>query len=194
MGKIKIKVEKEKRIYIHNDLMNAAHHLKKNVLRVNEANEPGITLHIMGALAMLAFAYEAQINFVGYKKVANWNERDPFHIKSKKIFKALGMNPDLQARPFSSVQKLKEFRDFVAHGKPIEISESYEEIIEQDAEEEFELRTQMGHEEFCSMQNLIEVSEDVELVWKALLSSAGISHYDSITSSSGGRTFIGNVE
>lgn len=71
LGKIKIKVEKDKRIYIHNDLMNAAHHLKKNVLRINEANEPGITLHIMSTLTMLAFAYEAQINFIGYKTVSN---------------------------------------------------------------------------------------------------------------------------
>lgn len=82
------------------------------------------------------------------------------------------MDPDLKARPFSSVEQLKHFRDFIAHGKPIEENISYEEIIEQDADEEFELRIPMWHENFCTLQNLIEVSEDVELVWQALLKSA----------------------
>jgi len=193
LAKIKVKVEKNKRIYIHNDLMNAAHHLKKNVLRVDAAKEPGITLHIMGALAMLAFAFEAQINFIGFKCVSNWKERDAFQKKSNKIFSALKMKPDFKTRPYSSINKLKEFRDFVAHGKPIELTECYEEIVDQD-EEEFELRTPIGHEGFCTLSNLIEVTEDLQIVWKELLSNADIIHYDSITTSSGGQTFIEHVE
>ncbi|WP_137821583.1 hypothetical protein [Pseudomonas sp. D(2018)] len=70
-----VRKEVQKKIYIHNDLANAANHLRKRV-EENEAtdNHEGISLDIMACLTMLAFTFESRLNFIGAKTVDSWNE------------------------------------------------------------------------------------------------------------------------
>lgn len=191
MSKIKVKVDTSKNVYIHNDLMNVAYHLKEAILKKNEDNDEGINLDIMAALAILAFAYEAKINFIGHKKVEKWKERDSFKKKSSRIYSSLTLNPDLEVRPYSSIECLKKFRNYIAHGKPIEVSESYEKIIDQSDECRIDLNA--GHEDFCTLDNFLEIYEDVNKVWKELLNAADIQLYETITSGSSGVTYIEHV-
>ncbi len=191
MAKIKVKEVRHHRLYIHNDLMNVSFHLKEHVQKINANGEHGITLHIISALTMLAFTYEAQINFIGHKKVKIWKERESFKKKSSKIFQELNLTPNHNERPYSSIQKLKQFRDFIAHGKPVEKDIEVEKIVDQD--DEFDLGLKSDHEELCTLENLEEIYIDVNAVWEELLEVAGIEVFETITRNSGGRTYIEHV-
>ncbi|EHU9474426.1 hypothetical protein KZY47_004394 [Vibrio vulnificus] len=69
----------------------------------------------------LAFSVEALVNFVGYKKVHKWNEYDRFKIKMTKVCAIAGHEFDKNVGLYKLIWELKELRDSVAHGKPIEI-------------------------------------------------------------------------
>lgn len=187
------KVEKESRIYIHNDLANAAFHLKENVLRINDSQEAGIALHILGALTLYAFAMEAKINFLGSKTVDNWKERAPYHKKMAKVIKSCNVNYIQENRPLSTLTRLKEFRDLVAHGKPIEQNESFEHKVKRSDIEDLELRIPAPHDEYCTLEYLLEVAEDIDIFWNESLQGAGIEYFETVTRFSGGRQYLGEV-
>jgi len=193
MSKFKEVVHNEVRIYIHNDLANAAFHAKENVLRVKKTQEAGISLHIMSALTMYAFAFEAKINFLGDKLVPNWKEREAFHKKLKKVFAACELGYESNARPLSTINELKNFRDLIAHGKPFENSEEFERVVNRDNDEELELRIPSPHEQYCTVEFLLNVADDIEQIWKEVLECSDITTYETITRFSGGRTYIGEV-
>lgn len=77
----------------------------------------------MACAVMVAFAFEANVNFMGFKlheagKLSSWKEREPFMEKLKKVFGALGILADLDKRPLKSMERMKVLRDTLAHGKP----------------------------------------------------------------------------
>lgn len=187
------KVNKKSRIYIHNDLANAAFHLKENVLRINDSKEAGIALHILGALTLYAFAMEAKINFLGSKTIENWTEGAPYHIKISKIIKSCNVNYEHNNRPLSTLNRLKNFRDLVAHGKPIEESESFERKVKRSSNEELELRVPAPHDEYCTLEYLLEVAEDIDIFWNESLQGAGIEFFETVTRFSGDTQYLGEV-
>jgi len=72
MEKVRARVQSTKRVYIHNDLSNAAFHFKDAIEEKIKANETtGITFEYMACALMLAFTFEAKINFLGWKLVQN---------------------------------------------------------------------------------------------------------------------------
>lgn len=110
----------EQFINIHNDLMQAADHFKLAVeAKLKAGDRSGIAYDYMACLVMVAFAFEAQINFIGQEKIKQWNERENFHDKVKKVLAELKITPDWAKRPYSSMQYAKDFRDSLAHGKPV---------------------------------------------------------------------------
>ena len=74
----------------------------------------------MPGLTLLAFGVEARFNFLGAKRIADWTERAPAIEKIKKVSAHLGVELDFKVRPYLSLAKLKEFRDTLAHGQPVE--------------------------------------------------------------------------
>ena len=98
----------------------------------------------------------------------------------------------MEERPFSSIERLKTFRDFIAHGKPIETIETYETVIEQSDRVHVDL--EYGHEEFCTVENLMNIYTDIEAVWETYLTSAGIEHHQTKTWGNSGVTYIEHVE
>ncbi len=183
----KIEVKQVKKIYIHNDLMNVAFHMKEQILFKHSHGQEGIDLEILAALTMLAFAFEAKINFVGQKVVNKWKERESFKKKSSKIYSELELSPNLNERPFSSVEKLKKFRDFVAHGKPIDIC-----IVTEGEADGYRPRVDLkaGYEEICTIENFLEIYADVKEVWRIMLDAADIPLIDTITTGSTTHTLI----
>ena len=64
------------RIYPHNDLGNLARYHREVVnAKVTSGDLDGISLDCMSFFIALAFSVEAFVNFIGSKKVKNWNER-----------------------------------------------------------------------------------------------------------------------
>jgi putative transposase len=74
----------------------------------------------MACLTMIAFAIEANVNFIGSEVMNPWDEALPTKEKIKMISQKLGFAADFGKRPYQTVTELKQFRDALAHGKPIE--------------------------------------------------------------------------
>ena len=109
------------RIYPHNDLLNLSyHHLKVIRQKLENGVEEGISLDCTSALIALAFSVEAIINFVGTRVEANWKERKSYHKKLKKVCKAASIDMDSENEMLEAIGILKNIRDEIAHGKPIE--------------------------------------------------------------------------
>ena len=180
--KFVVKIRKDMRIYIHNDLMNAADFLKNKIdERIKKGDRDGIALEIMACLSIMAFAFEAQMNFLGFKLIQNWEERKPYLLKFERVAKKLGVDVNYESRPHSTVKELKEFRDTLAHGKPKEIKGESEEII---TREELERRDLLKAEwqDSLTEEFLGRVHEDTESIWRQFLEKSKLSIIDTITS------------
>ncbi|CDT06807.1 hypothetical protein A165_04495 [Vibrio tasmaniensis ZS-17] len=110
------------RVYPHNDLFNLAHFQRETIrTKLADGDQDGIKLDCLSCLMSLAFSVEALVNFVGYKKVPKWKEYDRFKNKMKKVCAIAGHEFDENVGLHKLIWELKELRDSVAHGKPIEI-------------------------------------------------------------------------
>ena len=90
--------------YVHNDLAGAAYHFKVTIeSKIAANNRKGIAFDYMACLLMLAFTFEAQINFLGYKLIQNWKERQPFDKKVEDVLNHLSVGPNWTLRPYSSI-------------------------------------------------------------------------------------------
>lgn len=194
MEKYRVRRQLKKNIYIHNDLSNAAFHFRKSVdSRLSEGNRKGIAFEIMACLSLLAFSFEARINFLGSKMFQDkWKEKQAFHNKVNQVLNELELGLSKEERPYLSVEKLKVFRDSIAHGKPctVEVDEVVE-VDEDDLESVIDLSA--GWEEFCEETVMYEIYEDIEKIWQIMLSKSGLELFDSVTHGSGGITRIEKI-
>src|SRR5262245_56423591 len=84
------RLQGKKYVYIHNDLSNSAFHFKTRIEeRLANDDRVGITFDCMACLVMCAFSFEAYINFLGSKLIADWKERQPFNDKVDQVLKHL---------------------------------------------------------------------------------------------------------
>src|SRR5271154_6906151 len=109
--KIRARVQKSKRAYVHNDLSQAAQHHEDAIQeKLNNGKRHGIAYDGMACALLVAFAFEANLNFIGHKlleagKLPNWQEREKFDKKLKKVFSALGIPIEEENRPLSSMTR-----------------------------------------------------------------------------------------
>lgn len=194
MDKYRVRRQSKKNIYIHNDLSNAAYHFKKSVdSRLAEGNREGIAFEIMACLSLLAFSFEARINFLGSKLFQEkWKEKQAFHNKVNQVLNELKLDLAEDSRPYRSVDRLKVFRDSIAHGKPcmIEVDEVVE-VDEDDLERVVDLSA--GWEEFCDESVMYELYEDIEEIWQIMLAKSDLELFETITHGSGGVTLIEKI-
>lgn len=193
MNKIRVNHKGKRNIYVHNDLSSAAHHFIVQIEdKLKRGDIKGINFEYMACMVMLAFTFEAKINFLGYKCITDWKERQSFCKKVKKVFDYLNINPNWNARPYSAISKLKEFRDLIAHGKPAE-SEFEEEIVA--LPEEIQRRNILEGEwqRYCEHENVLNIYEDIDIIWKELLSYSGIQLFETITHGNSSLTLVEKV-
>lgn len=194
MAKIRARHRGSKRIYIHNDLSNAAYHFKTEIERKNsEGAREGIYFDYMACLVMLAFALEAKINFIGYKLFdGEWRERSPYFDKVEAIFDRLSIVFDEQTRPYCTVRFLKKFRDLIAHGKPDEVDFDEEIIREEEKMDRInDLTGQWEH--YCTQEIVLRAYEDVDLIWTELLDAAHLTVGDASTYGESCLTYIETI-
>lgn len=111
------------RVFPHNDLFNLAHYHRERInQKLADGIEDALALDCMSCLISLAFSVEALINLIGHKRVRQWQEKDAYMAKMKKICTVAGINFRKCVEPYKSVWELKELRDSMAHGKPFESS------------------------------------------------------------------------
>ena len=148
---------------------------------------------ISGLRSILAFAFEASINFLGFKAYGeNWGENRPYLHKVKRIARKLGVPINWESRPFSTIKELKRFRDTVAHGKPVEIRGEKEVTI---TEDELKRRNilKADWEKLLNEEFLHRCYNDTEEVWKSLFGASGLKLIDTITSGESTIEIIENV-
>lgn len=183
MNKIKALVEVKKRVYIHQDLEQAAYYFKKTVESLSKAKDrDGIGIEMMACLLFLAFEAEAKFNFLGHKLFgAKWNEHQPYLVKLEKVARHLEVPIDYNQRPHKSIKQLRDYRNTLAHGKPIEIDEPAREM--EGTIDEFRKKGSLrGEWEDCLTEKFIaHCADDVDKIWKSMLERAGIKILDTMT-------------
>ncbi|MDP1627782.1 hypothetical protein [Parvibaculum sp.] len=194
MARIRARVRAQRHIYIHNSISNAAHYFKNRVSdRIANDDHEGVGLEIIAGLTLLAFSVEAHFNFLGHKLIQNWNERCGVQEKIELVCKQLSVTPDFISRPFSSIEKLREFRNTLAHGKPEEI-EIDKEVIAKAEELEALGIPSPDWEGYVDETFFIEAYEDIDKIWKDLLERSGLSLFDTLTHGTSSIEFIEHVE
>jgi hypothetical protein len=186
METIKVRKQERKHIYVHNDLSNAAYHFKIAIEAKVAANDrKGIAFDYMACLLMLAFTFEAKINFLGSKLFADkWQERHSFREKNKQVLAKLKIVPDWTVRPFSSIDAMKRFRDSIAHGKPVEtVTDETVITTSEMADKQIDLDSEWLR--YCEHDAVFNSFDDVETIWKQLLEAAKLEVFDTLTHGGG---------
>jgi hypothetical protein len=94
------------KVRIHNDVANAAFYFKNIIVDKRNNGGGGIILDCMACATMLAFTWEAYLNYFGDELIDEWNERDPLEDKEEIVFGTLGIEPDWGKQPYNSVRAL----------------------------------------------------------------------------------------
>ncbi len=194
MAKMKVHLKAQRHVFVHNDIGNAAFYFKKRVDEcIAKDDREGVGLEIIAGLTLLSFAVEAKFNFLGAKLITDWIERAPALEKVKKVCAQLGVAPNFSVRPFSSVIKLKDFRDTLAHGKPEE--KVFDEELVATAEELDAMRIlHPDWEAYIDQDFFQEAYADIEQIWKELLAKSGLTVFDTLTHGISEMSFIEHVE
>jgi hypothetical protein len=191
MNKIKALIESKKHVYIHNDLGNCTYYFKNRFDAWGD--EEGISLEIMAGLTMLAFTIEARMNFLGSKLLEDWDEKKTLKDKAKKIADNLELEANFGQEPFSTSKSLKEFRDCLAHGKPLVLNE-LEEVVATHEELEQYKTLKAGWENFVSVEFFNLAYEHTEQIWEELLKAAQIEVFETMTRGEIHMTFLAHID
>lgn len=192
--KIKVKLKEHKHLYIHNDLANAAYYFKGRLEERQKNNDhEGVSLEMMACLTMIAFTIEARINFLGWKLIENWDERSPYLKKVEAVVGHLGLTYDDKIRPYKTIRELKDFRDTLAHGKPIELFNEQEIITTQD---ELEKRGYLtaDWQKLLRPDFIKDAYDDMNGIWNDLLKRAKLEVFDTLSGGGSSVTFIEHVD
>ena len=191
MENIRARHQGKKNIYVHNDLLNAAHHFIEQIeTKLKSDDQKGIAFEYMACLTMLAFTFEAKINFLGHKLLKGaWKERQPFNDKVTEVLNHLKVNPDWTVRPYSSISTLNSYRDLIAHGKPVEIEFDVEVVARK---EDIDRRIDLDGEwlRYCTHDNVFNAYSDIQTIWADLIRLSHLEPFEAITHGSSGLTFI----
>jgi hypothetical protein len=197
-GKIRARVQKDRKLYVHNDLSQAATYFNDTIqAKLAKKTRDAIAFDGMACGLMIAFAFEAKLNFMGNyllktDKFTEWNEWQSFSKKLKKVFKALGIPINLEQRPLASMQKMKALRDTLAHGKPIETKED-KEVVGTHEELDRGVSLASEWEKDVRPESIAEALADLDTLWKLMIEKSGISVFDTMTHGGGSITFIEHI-
>jgi hypothetical protein len=201
MKKIRARVQKSKRVFVHNDLSQAAmYHDDVIQDKLDRGSRDAIMYDGMACAVMVAFTFEANVNFMGFElhnagKLPDWKELESFMEKLKKVFGALGIPLELDRRPLKSMERMKSLRDTLAHGKPVYAE--YDEVLV-GTSEELDLfgggDLSAGWETECMPEVVKQSREDLDELWKLMVESSGLDLWDTMTTGDGGITFIEHVD
>jgi hypothetical protein len=196
--RIMARVQKTRKVYVHNDLSQAATYFS-GIIQEKQKNKSrdAIMFDGMACALMIAFAFEANLNFMGSYllktgKFTEWNETQSFTKKLNKVFGALGISVEREKRPLSSMQRMKSLRDTLAHGKPVEVEED-EEVV--GAHEELDRGANLAAdwEKDCTSDSVLEALTDLDALWKLMIVKSGINVLDTMTQGEGSITFVEHV-
>jgi hypothetical protein len=192
--KVRARITQTARLYIHNDLSMAARHFKENIDAKEDGSDSrgGKTYEYMACAVMIAFTFEAKINFMGWKLIPKWREFQNFYDKADQVFAKLGLELDWSKRPYSSLLAMKRFRDEIAHGKPL-VVERDEIVVMKAADLDRRLDLTGKWQDSCRPHDVNLACDDLDVVWHRMLEASGLEIFDTMTSGEGGILFIEKI-
>ncbi|OWJ55937.1 hypothetical protein [Paraburkholderia caledonica] len=168
------------RQYPHNDLLNLAHYHHEIIqAKVADGVQDAIALDCTSCLIALAFSVEALVNFVGSRKVTDWNESAKAPAKIAKLSKALSLPMGASTEPFAAIVTLRQIRNGLAHGKPAH------KIAAAASSDELNLAMQTPWDRYRDPKTVSTLYRQVIELRKVLFDAAGIRWVDTITSAIG---------
>jgi hypothetical protein len=178
MGVVRARVTGERKLHIHNTLENFSHFTKGVIEdKIKKGVTDGIGFDYMSLGIMLAFDFEAKVNFMGARYVRPWNEYQKWKDKLKLVFKTLGMTVDWNKRPYTSLTKMKTFRDTIAHGKPVHEKVDYE-TTDEEANIRKTFNLKQAWEDMVTHEEIMQAYDDTEVVWKEMVTKSGINKHE----------------
>lgn len=102
---------------------------------------------------------------------------------------ALKVTADFTQRPFRTLNELREFRDTMAHGKPVVVREEKEVVVTAEQLDDMGF-LQADWEHWVTLEYLQTASTDLDDIWKMLLTAAKLVIFDTLRRGSGGVIFI----
>ena len=178
---------------IHNDLSNAAFHLKERVVLAlsDGGRRDGVFLDMMAMLTMTAFTFEAYLNFLGWKLVADWKERARTTKKMKLLRNTLGIATDYNKRPYATIRTMIKIRNMLAHGQPTMPEQRVFEAVGTHDELRKLLRDyKPAYERLITPDFVMTAYQDVEAIWEEMLTAAGIVRHKTWSGGSQGFELI----
>jgi len=151
-------------------------HASRCVLDVGLKEPRGSSWQFLSCAVLTAFTFEAYLNHIGPRTVADWPSKERFAIWSKfKILrKALGVTfpRGKSVRPLKTIADLFEFRDSLAHGRSLDLkAEKLQSLAAFEKDQSDLVGSQLRTDWESRIQNpaFAELArEDVEAVIRAL--------------------------
>ncbi|WP_234685982.1 hypothetical protein [Bradyrhizobium monzae] len=183
---VKARIQTDAKIYIHNDLSQGATYFHEVIEeKLKKGDREGIGFDGMACALMIAFAFEANLNFMGNKlfqngKLTSWDEMAKLSKKRDKVFKAIGIAVEEDKRPLSSMMRMKKLRDTLAHGKPAEFkTEEEKEGTREELTKGSVLAADWQGE--IKPEVVAECLSDLDDLWKQMVKASGIPVIETIT-------------
>jgi hypothetical protein len=178
------------KIRIHNDLANAAF-FYKNIIEDKQKNGgEGITFDCIVCATMLAFTWEAYLNFFGSELLkCTWNEMEALDVKETQVLERLSITPDWGRQPYSSVRTLTKIRNWLAHGKTIEKTITRKVIQGVETVTARKIDLSGDWRKLCTPVIVLRAHDDLDGIFKQMLEASGIALMDTLSQGDGTVTF-----
>lgn len=192
---IKAAVKETRKIRIHNLLSQAAWHFKQVIEDKQKTGGTGITYDCMACATMLAFTWEAYLNFFGDALLqSSWKERQELDKKIDAVFQRLKIAPDWSRCPYQSVSTLTHLRNTLAHGKPFTKTDQTEIINKAEKITNRKVDLSGDWETKCTPDFVLNAHDDLDDIFKQMLKASGLSLFDTLTIGEGSISFVDKIE
>ena len=117
----KVRVSKSRTVNTYAELW----HGSRVLLQLAKAEERGSAWVLMSSLLLTAFTFEAYLNHIGQRLFSTWSELEVLSPMAKLdvICEKIELSFHTSARPRQTVEQLFRFRNLLAHGKTVTITE-----------------------------------------------------------------------
>jgi hypothetical protein len=112
--------------------------------------------------------------------------------KLNQVLEHIALNGDFNVRPYSTIRILKHLRDSLAHGKPLHLGLDEEAIVGANEENE-SIDLSAEWESYCNADFANQAYEDVNQIWKQLLTASKLSLFETLSGGEQSITFIEKV-
>ena len=191
---MKGKAQETASVNIHNDVANAAFWFKNNIADKRENGGAGIMMDCRACAVMLAFTWEAYLNYFGSELIDDWDDMAALEDKEDKVLGTLGIQADWGKQPYSSVRALTKVRNWLAHGKPFEKTITKVVVIGVEKVVRRDIDLSGKWQGLCTPAILLRAHDDLDVIFRQMLEASGIALIDTLSSGEGRISFDEVVE